>query len=312
MSRKKKGGGDGDSLDLLLDALCNMFGGIIFIALMIVLLTSESSKETVLENSTNEFSHEIQTLKKRASLLEEEIDSILQETPLAKNTIKNLFETLNKTRDQKKRAENSAEKMVGVAIEKEDVVNRAKSEVERLVALEKSLLEKLQNPDGSEVVEAIEEKIDSIVEIEQKIESLTRKRVVHSRLPRERVSDLGPLWIIVSNSRAHIVKAFDAGIDSFDRRDVTLTTSLTSRVYTPKSTGGFRVTETVLTHPRFVELLRTYNKRIYLAHISVHDDSHEAFQHLRSAFVGSGWNYNLRMQNGPLVLIVGDPDGSVQ
>ena len=312
MSQRKKGGGDGDSLDLLLDALCNMFGGIIFIALMIVLLTSESTKATVSENSTSEFSHEIQTLKKRADLLEEEIDSILEETPESKNTIKELLETLNKTRVQKNKAGKFAEKSRQLAEEKENAVNNATNEIERLIELENSLLERLRNPDESEVAEAIEEEIDSIKETEQKIESLTRRRVVRSRLPREQLSSLGPLFIIVSNSKAYIATTFDSDHGSFDKRDVTVKSAPGEWVYTPRTGGGFVVTESVSTHPRFIQLLRTFNKNRYLASMFVSDDSHKAFQHLRAAFIESGWAYNLKMQNGPLTLASGERDGSVQ
>ena len=35
----------GDSLDLLLDTICNTFGGILFIAMLVVILTSQISRD---------------------------------------------------------------------------------------------------------------------------------------------------------------------------------------------------------------------------------------------------------------------------
>ena len=35
--------GQGDSLDLLLDTMCNLFGGIVFVALLIAMLASDGA-----------------------------------------------------------------------------------------------------------------------------------------------------------------------------------------------------------------------------------------------------------------------------
>ena len=58
-SRRWNRDGGGDSLDLLLDTMCNLFGGIVFVALLVALLAGDGASKKVNEalNPTEDLLH---------------------------------------------------------------------------------------------------------------------------------------------------------------------------------------------------------------------------------------------------------------
>ena len=59
----RKAASSGDSLDLLLDTICNTFGGILFIAMLVVLLTNQLSRDAATAAPNAESSRALRRLR---------------------------------------------------------------------------------------------------------------------------------------------------------------------------------------------------------------------------------------------------------
>lgn len=59
----RKAAASGDSLDLLLDTICNTFGGILFIAMLVVILTNQASRDAAPSTPTVESSRTLRKLR---------------------------------------------------------------------------------------------------------------------------------------------------------------------------------------------------------------------------------------------------------
>ena len=63
----RRGAPSGDSLDLLLDTICNTFGGILFIAMLVVILTNQMSREASPTEPTVQNSRALRTMRGQLS-----------------------------------------------------------------------------------------------------------------------------------------------------------------------------------------------------------------------------------------------------
>ncbi|MBF0100498.1 MAG: hypothetical protein HQK77_06275 [Desulfobacterales bacterium] len=101
---------DFSSFDLLLDTICNTFGGIVFISLLMVILAQSESNESqkTIKESTESINQSIASLNNQINQLNEKIkgkkEQMRQNEPNSIVTLKNQIEQLNqKIEDSKKK-----------------------------------------------------------------------------------------------------------------------------------------------------------------------------------------------------------------
>jgi len=316
MSRRRRKDGNSDSLDLLLDALCNMFGGIIFIALLIVIQVSESAEESNIQKDgkIEAVSDAVQTVRVQIELLEEQLRKLLQDNPEQRQRIEEQLELLEETRIQKNKAADASERNANRGLEEDQAEEDARGELARLEELIESLQEQLEENDTTKIADAITEEEHSIKEIESQIETLTRRRVLDARLPRERESGVAyAVWIILEGNRAYVTIGSNRGLRSFDARDVSaVPTSDGCWKYTPIQNGGFVVTKNISRHPRFVEFINSFRNTNYVVSMTIRSNSHEAFQFFRAALINKGFSYNVTTYDDSFLLCIGETDTSEQ
>ena len=314
MNRRKRNRVDTDSLDLLLDALCNMFGGIIFIALLIVLLTSEASKTNDGSSSTTQLSTETRILQGQAASLEEQLDLALEDNLSSKGSLYQILEILEQTKAQKADAIKVLEKDGQQTVLENQAELEAIAELGRLVSIADDLQEKLISPDEDDLAEAVNEEREAVQEIQKKLNSIDQRRVLHARLPRERQSRLIPVWIILERDRAYVTIASNGDFDDFDPRDVIATpTAGSGYLYTPKLKGGIQINDNISNHPRLHDLINTYPNNSYFIIMQVRSTAHEAFQQFKAALISRGYSYNLNLTEQDLILYSGgNPNRSIQ
>jgi hypothetical protein len=312
MKKRKKHMVQGDSLDLLLDALCNMFGGIVFIALLIVLLTSENLRKSNVYEPPQSNVSENRSLQAQVELLKQKLVTLLDKNKLHKESVLAWVKHLEQAKSQKELAIDSQISFEELLKKDQQTIALFKEKLERIKNTEEILVETREHPDTTDIDAEIKNEEEHVKDLRESLASLTNRRVIHARLPKESFSQLGPLFIIVKGTRAHVVLAYDAGFNSYERRDVSVIQTGTSWDFLPLRGGGFKVAVDVETHPRFAELIRTYSNNQYLASICVDDDGHHAFQLLREALVNRGWSYNVHYLDGALKLFVGGRNGSIQ
>ena len=317
MNRRKRNRVDTDSLDLLLDALCNMFGGIIFIALLIVLLTSEASRTNDGSTSTTQLSTETRILQGQAASLEKQLELALEDNVSSKGSLYQLLEILEQTKAQKADATKVLEKDGQQTALENQAELEAMAELGRLVSIADDLQEKLISPDEDDLAEAVDKEREAVQEVQKKLNSIDQRRVLDARLPRERDGKLAVVWIILERDRAYVTIASDSvGFDAFDRRDVN-GTPITKEGhsgyrYTPIRNGGFQINSNISNHPRFHDLINTYSNNSYSIRMIVRSTAHEAFQQFRAALISSGYSYNVSLLEENFEVIIGRTDTSIQ
>lgn len=74
----RKAAASGDSLDLLLDTICNTFGGILFIAMLVVILTNQASRDAAPATPTAESSRTLRKLRGELTDSESQLTKLRQ------------------------------------------------------------------------------------------------------------------------------------------------------------------------------------------------------------------------------------------
>jgi hypothetical protein len=201
---------EGDSLDLLLDTMCNLFGGIVFVALLVALLAgddagkkvnpSRSPSQDLLEREIANLEEEEQSLKQ---ILEEETkQSATKATTEDQAAVKTLKTELEALRQALALAseDKSKEQDLGQFLQ-EAKARKANLETEniRLENQKKSLLEEK------------ERLAKRMADLKKRGEEAVEEKIQGFRFPRERASAKKPYWILLSGDEVFPVKNADSG-----------------------------------------------------------------------------------------------------
>ena len=200
MKQRFQVGSDSDSLELLLDTLCNVFGGIVLIACLLAILPRQEMESPLLpaESASTEM------LERRLIAGREEMTRLESEIARHKNSLDPKLAELQSRRDSLRRLHDRLRK--GLMERQDEETNEA--EVRAIVrqgdpeALAEILKELKLRKSESEVIEsAAAEKIKflqrRIASLHDESESLKGGKVQAVRFPRERVSEAFPLPIIL-------------------------------------------------------------------------------------------------------------------
>ena len=197
-----------DSTGLLLDTVCNVFGGIILIAILVALLAQEtesqipsesinSAKVQLLQRKLDRKMAEVATLKERRSKLEQ--DWAKQNNPKTKPLVESLATSKQSLAAVQSEIRQSRDKLKDLLV---------LNSTELLKKIEQNLAaarKKIARQEAGLHVQ--QSKLDTLKEKE--VELLAQKnaakeqRTVRMRLPRERAITKSPVWIIVRHGKLY-------------------------------------------------------------------------------------------------------------
>jgi hypothetical protein len=302
-----------DSLEMLLDTMCNTFGGIILIALLIALFARDSQSPTAPSSSHRENSEmfreridQAEADLAKALALEQELEARV--TNPAQADLLRLLEQ----RDQVRKA---AESLVAdlraasapspTAPTLEQTVNRIESLDSKNAGAEALLLE--QKHQGARLKGRIAEQGRGLQVLSNRLAQVTARQTQRVRLPQERATTKGHLYLIVRHGRVYPLYSFLDGLP------VPNTTTLRwiqesefSRRIETIPEAGIRPQADAAA---LAATLRSIPpNQIYLV-FQVFQDSFEAFNLAKAAAVAAGFDYTWepRLENTPLRLGAGAP-----
>ena len=275
------------SLDMLLDTMCNTFGGVCFIALLIAIISaslpkdsSSSQEEDVvqmaidekIETLSTQRDELVQALKVQKELLEKAVEEDASQEEL--EVVQKLLEDDARLEELKRRRVQLEEEIKTLATK----TNYNEQEAERLQNLCKALKE------------------------ESETKLYAKKRVV--RTPQEReLQGYVPQTIWLINGRMY---QLDNPMDT-DCEE----TSATSWTYRPRKDGGVQVTESNLSSAMFnAWLSKCYGKRF----IRIYSDA-ASFGELRlllDVIIERKLQYNWRWREERELYFIEGSDGQVQ
>lgn len=291
-----------DSLELLLDTLCNVFGGIILIACLLAMLSrpkpeKQPANEVVdhesgilLEKKIEQARAELDGLQKLRAQLQSEDD------PSTRPLITEL-QALKKTADQKRQERAKQDEFA--AAKAEQIIRDAGKEMARLREQEQVLEKKLgiMNKDTEAARQnhaAIQKKL---ADLQLELESVDKLKIERLRFPRERQIDKPPAPIIVRHGQ--IFPLYDSsgkpaqGINHVSTPDGNFTA-------VPQSGQGLMPLRDAQRLREFLPALVGQNRYLTLY---VYPDSYATLRELKKIIFELGLDYGLDLCTEHRVLI---------
>jgi hypothetical protein len=296
MSRKKSA--TSDSLDLLLDTICNTFGGVLFIAMLVVILLNMSGHKAASVPATEEAQQQMAAAKEALAQAQSELDTIRRAAnEQAKITaqfsdpkVKELLSTM--TNSQSKAAIAAANNAANMqtAAEKQEEINRIASD---MAALEAAL--------------AHAQKQLSAVDSQLKQEKELRTRTVN--LPKQKQTSKDQIAFLLQGGRLHgYMRIGTSGNPEQDARDTKLVTVGKETFVDVVAGGGVSVNPTGDTTGAVAQKFSGWNPSQHFIAVAVWPDSFEHFPAVRQILVEKGFEYQLLpMPDGTKVPITDAP-----
>lgn len=292
---------------MLLDALCNMFGGIIFVALLVAIMSGERGNGDD-GSITNDGPVRI-AKDHQLAIINNQIRELAAKDPASWDAVEQSFVYQQATSATSSRVVSVTERMNARTPPVEIAIVEARREIERLEQLKQALANARDNPDTEPLEDAIAHESSEVAGLELQLQATAQRRIIHARLALERKTDKWRVFLYLKGNKAWLAvadtnKNFSIDPSECDQRDVTYreTTDLLGNpdgfVFTPRPTGGFVVTDRVRHHPRFTELVQMYPQYRYFIVMTVDSDAHATFSLLKEAFLECGYKYNFSFSNG--------------
>ncbi|HTI99950.1 MAG TPA: hypothetical protein VL527_13800 [Dongiaceae bacterium] len=289
-----------DSLDMLLDTMCNTFGGIILLAVLVTLLTSQERRGVGTASDTPEM------LQRRLALAQENLQQALQlQTTLLTKANDSRWKTqmdLLATRQQIQ-DEIQATRELAARDARELETAASADPAERMQELNAQLAAaQAKKTTAQNSLTAARENLSRLTtrraDLEKQATNLVAESQRELRLPREHETSKHVLYVIVRYGRVYACRTADL---SKNETDIEWTSTLTTDTAEPKPGLGWDPV-------RNAAVLRSYfgsltENSVYIA-FCVYEDSFPAYMRARQAAVQAGLAYGwdpFRIADGPVV-----------
>ncbi|HQX54100.1 MAG TPA: hypothetical protein PLR25_29565 [Planctomycetaceae bacterium] len=281
MSRKAA---TGDSLDLLLDTICNTFGGILFIAMLVVILTNKASQDAAPSTPTAESSRTLRKLRGELTESESRLTK-LRRAVRQKEDLERRFadpESLALLESLRSLDENSdslmherAEKLSDVAESQADLEDTARK------------LEQL----AEQMAQARER-------LRKEKENLEREASVRARTsaaPQQRTTQKLPLVFFLKGGRLSSYASRDTdGSLVHNEAETKVTEEAPGKKYVePVSGSGLVVAIDDSNAEEIARRLSGFDKQRFHLTVFVFKDSFGQFESLKNQMIRSGFEYRL-------------------
>ncbi len=306
--RRKLHANQQDSLELLLDTLCNVFGGIILIACLLAMLSRPKLAQTSSDSSSNPEAGIL--AEKRIEMAQAELDGLQklraqlqsEDDPSLRPLITELA-TLKKTAE-KLRQEKARQDAIA-SVKAKEMVRDSGNEIARLREQEQEIEKKLAiaNKDmeaARQMRQALEKRL---ADLQLELENVNTLKIEKLRFPRERVINKNAAPIIVQYGQ--VFPLFDGGGNPMPMvRQV------------PSADGSFTAFANQgqglspnLQAKQLREILKQLGSGNRYLTLYVYPDSYATLRELKKLIyeIGVDYGMNLRTENSTLVF---DPNGA--
>lgn len=215
MAREEEEGG---SLDMLLDTLCNTFGGIILIALLLALSVNKKSVE-LYEKLVQTDDNKSELIREREQLK----NSLLDLKDEQVEVIQDLEDEADRMREEIEETKDDLDDLNSDASAVEELAKREREKVEDLKETELKVEE--------ERLSAEEEvaRLETILEHQELSQELKKKPYRKVSLPQQKDTDKKPLPVIVAHGKMYPLVKFGIGKTSKNEDGLTWNTAPENR-----------------------------------------------------------------------------------
>ncbi|MFZ9882086.1 MAG: hypothetical protein ACO3QC_11860 [Phycisphaerales bacterium] len=288
--RRRSSSDSSDSLELLLDPICNMFGTIMFVALIaaiLVMAQAESSVDAAVQAAESDTGGRATELEARAA----ELEAMLASLPAPEAAV------------EEQEAVERVGRAVGEIARREDILRRYRETIEKA------------RVDFASLASSVEPMREEISRVEEALEAARRAKDRQLRTPLEREVSLFEYTVVVWGDRLYPVcdlstrpreacewlrqwhpsYTVPAQCDTPTFR-CSRTGILIERRVQLREGAGIALTDaaSLRADPAFVALLASLDPAEDLIGFVVAPDSFDAFAVAKEAFLSAGFNYSVQ------------------
>lgn len=313
------------SLELLLDTICNTFGGVLFLAMLVSLLLTQTRKRTESESESADpvpavSAADLVRLDTRAEILEQEIQRLEKlvgdvEGMAGEFAEPGYKEKLEAMQTVERGQRTLAAKRVRVLSDIAD----AQAAVARAGA-QTATTERQQRAADADQRQAEkrleqatlerEQLIQSAIALKKKAEETTTVKTT-GRAPRERETSKQECGLVLKYGRMYIMHVYKSGDREVNTDEFLVTTGLVHNTAEPKPSAGLDLRASDSLDSKMSRRLLEYPPGSWYLCLVVHPDSFEEFLSLKAAIVSLGYEYRL-MPTNKGVMDTGGSGGNVQ
>lgn len=322
---RKKSNLNDSSLELLLDTICNTFGGVLFLAMLVSLLLTQTRKRAEFEVETADpvpavSAADLVRLDIHADEMEQEVaqlEAVIADVremggqmtdPGYREKLDALQEAMRTTRELAARrvrllrdiadAQAAAARAAGRAA----VMDRERTEAERRLGTAEERLEAATRERARLMQSAIRLRDES---------AQTATVSTTGKAPRERETDKSEFGLMLKYGRMYLMHKYSNGDREVNTDEFVVTSGLLNNTAEPKPDAGFDLKDRTLSAAQLERYLAPHPARDWYPCLVVHPDSFEEFLSLKTALVSLGYEYRL-MPTNKGVLDGGGEGGRVQ
>lgn len=297
-----------DSLELLLDTICNTFGGVLFIAILVVLLLQQTGPgtESSIPNGKVLSAVEMLDLTNRFEALTAEL-SRLRENHESQNEVIRSFAT---------------EDVRALLIERDRVTqsqNELQEEVDQLMLRRAELSVQVEELSRSndEVPDQLNEAKARQKQLSAKLDEIKQSKVKELRLPVLEASTHVQVGMVMKYGRLYLWHTTDSFVRTGvnENHFVAVGNDESAATITiPHPLRGIELDESPRTRAEIRKLLEKISPQTFDLAIIVRPDSFDEFRYVRDAIVDLGFKYSLfpTGESDPIVDGGGGSGGGVQ
>lgn len=293
---RKSGDQDISSLDMLLDTMCNTFGGIVFIALLIAILSTSLSRQEVDASQENQ-----ETIV--------EVDNNIETTRLFREqqelqaAISHLKTTLIRNTSDRGA---SGEELATLVASNETIRNKLIYFELTNSVLAKAIAETEEATKRNTTTEADLRK--QVANLSDDLREKRQEAVRTIRLPMlHQVAGKRRVFAAVKDGKFYSVSFLSNEISSwdskFDPEDVSVESGPLMDVIEPRKQGGQRVVANCEQHGKIAMALATLNPATAVLAFAVYTNSFAEFNYVKAVFVQKGFEYEWIVCEGALTII---------
>lgn len=294
-----------DSLELLLDTICNTFGGVLFIAMMVVLLLQQTSKD-VLPPTPLPPAEELQAQGLKLAALTRELARLQQVRASQAIVVEGLVSEAVHALLQQRRQLHETRTQLQAAVDQRRVENADLTV--QVAQVEAS---------NRQVVVDLESAIEEQKQAKSQLETERKSRTQDVRLPvvRSRVSKT-EIGVILRYGRLYLWHDYDANQirQGLNTRDFVVIEETDGEMFTqPNPIRGIPLDNSTESKTKIQRLLRPFDPNHHYIAVVTRPDTYGEFQILRDLLLAAGYEYRLMpLEEDTQISDTGGSGGQVQ
>jgi hypothetical protein len=292
---------DISSLDMLLDTMCNTFGGIVFIMLLISVLSASLGRQDA-EQARND-TETIEEVDRSV-----ELDRLNREMTALQAAASHLDQVLAAAV-----AVSNPAALFAATIKSNATLQVQVDALEQTISRIQVAFAEIEKSASTEAINETDLK-SQIAQLSQDVKDAKAKDRQPVRLPRlHRIVGKSPAFVIIRDGKFYAISALsmtqESAVDEpFDKEDCSLESGRGKHVFEPRRNAGQLVGSNCERQGKMAQALGCLDPAERFISFSVHTNSFGAFNYVKNVFAQRGFEYNWNVVQGAVeIVVIDDP-----